>query len=223
MKVTFLLILIAIVSYGLGALNGPQLLGRFVFHKELTKQGSGRPDYANFVRVFGSKWGPAAIAVDVLKTAIAVLAGGLLMLIVDKGGSYVTVGKLFAGFCAMLGGIYPVQHRFRGNKGILACMVTFWLADWRIGLVATGVFVIVVAFAQIMSLASMAAAVAGPIAAWIFVAPENLKGLSGTLALFMALVLLWRYRGHIIRIINKREPKVKWGRPASNKKMDDDF
>ena len=62
----------------------------------------------------------------------------------------------------------------------------------------------------------------GPIAAWIFVAPENLKGLSGTLALFMALVILWRYRGHIIKLLNKREPKVKWGRPTS-KKMDDDF
>ena len=222
MKVTLLLILIAIVSYGLGALNSPQLLSTFVFHKDITKQGNKRPDYNNFVRVFGSKWGMAVIAVDVLKSAIAVFAGGLIMLIVNREGNYVTVGKLFAGFCVMLGGMYPVQHQFRGNKGVLACLVAYWLADWRIGLIATGVFVIVVAFAQMMSLAVMAAAVAGPIAAWIFVAPEHLKGLSGTVALFMALAILWRHRGHVIRILNRREPKVKWGRPSS-KKMDDDF
>ncbi len=218
-----LLILTAVLGYGLGALNGPVLLSRFVFHKELTKQGNKRPDYNNFVRVYGTKWGAAVIAADVLKCAIAVLAGGLLMLIVDRNGTYVTVGKLFAGFCAMLGGMYPAHHQFRGNKGVVSCLVTFWLADWRVGLVATGVFVIVVAFAQYLSLASMAAAVAGPIAAWIFVAPENLKGLCGTLALFMALVLLWRHRGHIFKLLNKREPKVKWGRPQNSRKMDDDF
>ena len=217
-----LLILIAVLSYGLGALNGPLVLSRFVFHKDLRKHGSGHANYANFVRVFGSKWGPAAIAVDVLKSIIAVLAGGLIMLIVNREGNYVVVGKLFAGFCNMLGAIYPAQNGFRGTKGILPCMVTYWLADWRIGLVATAVYVIVVAFAQYMSLAAMAAAVMGPIAAWIFVAPEHLKGLSGTLALFMALVILWRYRGHIIKLLNKKEPKVKWGRPTS-KKMDDDF
>ena len=76
-----ILILIAILSYGLGALSGAMILGRFVFHKDLRKYGSGNVGYTNFVRVFGGKWGPAVIAVDVLKSAIAVLAGGLLMLI----------------------------------------------------------------------------------------------------------------------------------------------
>ena len=216
-----LLILTAVLSYGLGAVNGALLLSRFVFHKDLRKYGSGAANYANFVRVFGSKWGPAVIAVDILKSAIAVLAGGLFMMIV--GDNYVIVGKLFAGFCLTLGHMYPIQQQFRGGKGVLCGMTALWLTDWLVGLVATGVFVIVVAFAQYLSLASMAAAVAGPIAAWIFVAPENLKGLCGTLALFMALVLLWRHRGHIFKLLNKKEPKVKWGRPQNTRKTDDDF
>ena len=218
--IPLLFILIAVLSYGLGALNGPALLSRFVFHKDLRKHGNGKETYANFVRVYGSKWGPAVIAVDILKGAIAVLAGGLLMMIV--GANYVVVGKLFAGFCLTLGYVYPAQNKFRGSKGVLTCMTALWLADWRVGLIATAAFVIVVAFSQYVSLAGMAACLVGAVATWTFVASENLKGLSGTLALFTALVILWRHRGNIIRILNKREPKVKWGHPQTDRRMRED-
>ena len=220
--IPLILILIAVLSYGLGALNGAMLLSRFVFHKDIRKYGSGNAGYANFVRVFGSKWAPAVIAVDILKSAIAVLAGGLLMLAVNRGGVYVSVGKLFAGFCLTLGHIYPIQHQFRGGKGVVCCMTTFWLTDWRVGIVATGVFIIVVAFSQYVSLASMCACVLGAAVTWVFIPGENMKGLCGALAMFTALVIVWRHRGNIIRILNHREPRVKWGRQPSERRMRDD-
>ncbi len=223
--IPLLFVLIAILSYGLGALNGAMILSKFVFHKDIRKYGSHNAGYTNFVRVFGAKWGPAVFAVDVLKTAIAVLAGGLIMLIVDGDGTYVTVGRLFAGFCAMLGHMYPVQYQFRGGKGVVCCMATLWLADWRVGLVATGVFVIVVAFSQFVSLASMCACFVGALATWLFTPTENLRGLCGSLVLIMALFIIWRHRGNIFRLLEHREPKVKWGRTAgqSDKRMQDKF
>ena len=218
MKVTLLLILIALVSYALGALNSPVLISRFVFHEDLTRQGSRRATYANFVKVHGGNWGYACVAVGVLKGAIAVLAGGLLMMIV--GDSYVTVGKLFAGFCLTLGSVYPIHHQFRGSKGVVAAMTAMWLADWRIGLVATAAFVIVVAFSQYVSLAGMAAPVLGAVTAWLCVPKEEMKGLTGTLVLLMALTVIWRHRGNISRILSKKEPRVKWGgvRPAPERR-----
>ena len=220
MKVTLLLILTAVLSYGLGALNGAMLLSRFVFHKDIRKYGSGNAGYTNFVRVFGSKWAPAVFAVDILKSAIAVLAGGLLMMAV--GDNYVVVGKLFAGFCLTLGHMYPIQYQLRGGKGVLCCMTTFWLTDWRVGIVATGVFIIVVAFSQYVSLASMCACVVGAIFTFVFVASEDLRGLAGALALFTALVILWRHRGNIFRLLEHREPKVKWGRAQTDRRMRED-
>ena len=206
--IPLLFVLIAILSYGLGALNGAMILSKFVFHKDIRKYGSHNAGYTNFVRVFGAKWGPAVFAVDVLKTAIAVLAGGLIMLIVDKDGTYVTVGRLFAGFCVVLGHMYPVQYQFR-----------------RVGLVATGVFVIVVAFSQYVSLASMCACFAGALATWLFTPTEELRGLCGSLVLIMAMFIIWRHRGNIFRLIDHKEPKVKWGRTAgqSDKRMQDKF
>ena len=220
--IPLILILVAVLSYGLGALNGSMLLSRFVFHKDLRKYGSGNAGYTNFVRVFGSKWGPAVIAVDILKSAIAVMAGGLLMLTVNREGAYVSVGKLFAGFCLVLGQIYPVQYRFRGGKGVVCCMTALWLTDWRMGILATGVFVIVVAFSQYVSLAGMCACLTGAVAAWIVIPGEELKSVCGTLALLTALIIIWRHRGNIFRIIERREPKVKWGRPQSDRRMRED-
>ncbi len=219
--IPLLLLITAAVSYFLGSLNGALLLSLFVFHKDIRKYGSGNAGYTNFVRVFGSKWGPAVIAVDVLKTVIAVLVGALLMTVPGEG--YPVVGKLFAGFCAVLGHVYPVQYKFRGGKGVLCCMTALWLADWRVGLVATAVYIIVVAFSQYVSLASMCACVAGTLGTWIFVEEAQLKGLCGTLVLFMTLIILWRHRGNIFRLIEHKEPKVKWGRRPESRLRDDSF
>lgn len=220
--IPLLFILIAVISYGLGSLSSAALLSRFVFHKDIRKVGNGRATYANFTHVFGGKWGPAAVAVDVLKSAIAVFAGGLITLIMNGDGDYVVVGKLFAGFCVTLGQMYPVQYQLRGGKGVACCLTTFWLTDWRLGLVATGVFVITVAFSQYVSLAGMAGCLVGALAAWVFIPSENLRGVAGTLAFFTALVIIWRHRGNILKIMSKREPKVKWGSSGSGRRPRDD-
>lgn len=220
--IPLLFILIAVIAYVLGAVSGAELLSRFVFHKDLRKCGNGRVTYANFVRVNGGAWGPAVIAADILKSAIAVFAGGLITLIVNGDGNYVPVGKLFAGFCLTLGQMYPIQNKLRGGKGVLCCMTTLWLTDWKLGLVATGVFIITVAFSQYVSLAGMAGCLVGAVSAWVFIPSEEMRGVAGALALFTALAIIWRHRGNIIKILNKREPKVKWGGGGSPRRPRDD-
>lgn len=219
--IPLLLIITAVITYFLGSLNGALLLSRFVFGKDIRKYGSGNAGYTNFVRVFGSKWGAAVIAVDILKTVIAVLVGALLMSVPGQG--FPVVGKLFAGFCALMGHVYPVQYKFRGGKGVICCLTTLVLADWRVGLVSIAVYIIVVAFAQYVSLASLCACFVGALATWAFVPAENLKGLCGTLVLFMVLVIVWRHRGNIFRLLEHKEPKVKWGRRPESRLRDDSF
>ena len=219
--IPFLLVIIAIVAYGLGALNGAMLLSRFVFHKDLRRYGSRKASYANFVRAFGGKWGVALIVVDVLKSSIGVLFGGLLMLIPGQG--FPIIGRLFAGLWLVMGQMYPVQYQFRGAKGVVPCLTTLWLTDWRVGLIASAVFIIVLAFSQYVSLAGMCACFMGALATWVFVPSEDLKGLAGALAMFAALLIVWRHRGNIIRIQRNREPRVKWGRQPNRRIKEDDF
>ncbi len=218
--IPLLLILTAVIAYALGAVNSPMLVTRFVFNHDLRRMGSRRPTYANFVRMFGDRWGLAVIGVDILKSVIAILIGALLLSI--PGDGFPVIGKIFAGFCLTLGNMFPAQNQFHGSKGMICCFVTLWMTDWRVGLVATAVYIIVIAFLQYQSLAGMCAAVVGAPAAWIFVSAESLKGLAGTLALFMAIIVLWRHRAHIFRLLEHREPKIKWGQQAE-KKMRDEF
>ena len=219
--IPLLLILIAIVSYALGTFNGALFLSKYVFHKDIRNHGSGNAGYTNAARVFGQKGGLVVAGIDVAKSVIAVVFGSLILSI--PGDGFPVIGKLFAGFCVMLGHMYPVQHKFRGGKGVVCLMVALWLTDWRVGILATGVFVAVLAMWQFMSLASLSACFTGVITTWIFVESEQMKGLAGVLVLFSFLIILWRHRGNIIRLLQKREPKVNWGRQPESRIRDDKF
>lgn len=219
--IPLLLILIAIVSYALGTFNGALFLSKYVFHKDIRNHGSGNAGYTNAARVFGQKGGLVVAGIDVAKSVIAVVFGSLILSI--PGDGFPVIGKLFAGFCVMLGHMYPVQYKFRGGKGVVCLMVALWLTDWRVGILATGVFVAVLAMWQFMSLASLSACFTGVITTWIFVESEQMKGLAGVLVLFSFLIILWRHRGNIIRLLQKREPKVNWGRQPESRIRDDKF
>ena len=144
--IPLLLIVIAVISYFLGSLSSPILLAKYVFHKDISRQNRGVVGYHTFVRNFGQKWGLAVIAADILKSAAAVVIGGLLMKI--PGDGFPVIGKLFAGFCLVLGDMYPIQRKFRGGKGVVCLYTALWLADWRVGLFVIAVFIAVLALSQ---------------------------------------------------------------------------
>ena len=110
-----LLAAIAVFSYLLGGLNGAIIASKYVFHRDVRDYGSGNAGLTNFYRTFGAPGLAIVIGTDVLKTVIAVVAGGLIM---GTQGAAAT-GQVFAGFCVMLGHIYPVFYGFRGGKGVL--------------------------------------------------------------------------------------------------------
>ena len=219
--IPLLLILIAAISYFLGTLSSPILLAKYVFHKDISRQNRGVVGYNTFVRIFGQKWGIAVIGADILKSLIACLIGNLLLRI--PGDGYPVIGALFAGFCLVLGDMYPVQRKFRGGKGVVCLLTALWLADWRVGLLALGVFIAVLALSQFMSFASLCGCFAGMIAAWIFVDAEQMKGLAGVLVLFSFLFIAWRHRGNIQKLLAKKEPKVTWGRKPESRLREDNF
>ncbi len=218
--IPLLLILIAAIAYFLGSLSSPILLAKYVFHKDITPR-KGVVGYNTFIRHFGRKWGIAVLAGDVVKSAVAVLIGGLLLSIPGEG--FPVIGKLFAGFCLVLGDMFPVQRQYRGGKGVICLFVTLWLADWRIGIFVTGVFIAVLALSQFLSLASLCGCLTGVLAAWVFVAAEQCKGLAGVLVLLSFLFILWRHRGNIAKLLDHKEKKINWGRAPESRLREDRF
>ena len=200
---TLMLILIAIESYILGSVNGAIITSRFIFRKDVRNYGSGNAGLTNFLRTFGITGLALVVLIDVAKSVIAMLIGGLLM----KSFEAVTVGKLFAGFCLMLGHIFPVLYGFKGGKGVLCGGVVAFMVDWRIGLVCIAAFAVVVVFTGYVSLGSMIGAALCPIMLWIF----GFTGLEGTLALLCALLIIFKHAENILRLIGGTERKLSFG------------
>lgn len=219
--IPLLLVIVAALSYFIGTVSMARILAAFALKKPIRK--GGYVGYAAFDRMFGRKWAVALVAADAAKTAVAVLIGGLLMLI--PGNGFPVIGRLFAGMCAVIGDIHPYQTKLRGGHGVVCLMTTLWLADWRIGLVSLAILVFVVAISQYMSLACLAGSLVGALATWMFVEAEQMKGVAGLIVFVAFLFILWRYRANVARLIRKDrpEPKVNWGRRPESRLTDDDF
>ena len=212
--IPLLLIVITLEAYVLGSLNSTIIISRYVYHRDVRSRGSRKANYANFGRLFGKKQIAVPVIVDIGKSVVAILLGAILML---PCGGFTVIGKLYAGFILIIGDMFPIQTQLRGSgRGYIPFLVTLWLADWRMGLTATVIFVLVLAFTQYLSLSFMAACASGVLAAWIFVDSTQLKGLSGVIVLFMLILLLWRNRGTIFKLIAHKEKKVRWGRKTEN-------
>ena len=211
---TLFLILTAIIAYALGSINGAIIAGRFVFHKDVRRYGSGNAGLTNYYRIFGTPGIILLVLIDVLKTVVATLIGGALMSKYDAR----EVGILFAGFCVILGHMFPAYYQFRGGKGVLCGVTMAFMADWRVGLCCLLTFLILLLFTRYVSLGSIVGAALCPAYLWVF-GHEKLCIFLGALC---ALLIVIKHAENIVRLISGRESRIDLGGPR-RKKEDDDF
>jgi len=195
-----------VCAYFLGGINGAIIASFNFFKKDIRKFGSGNAGLTNFARTFGTNGVAIVILVDILKTVAAVLIGYWLIGHVAKPG-YPMIGMMFAGFCAMLGHVYPVYYRFKGGKAALCAGTVAFMADWRVGLVCFTVFIVIVVFTKYVSLASISSCLLLPITIWSF----GYSGLEGLLGFLCALLLVIAHRENIRKLLNGTESKLNIG------------
>jgi len=206
----FCLFIVAVVAYLLGAVNGSIIASKYFFKKDIRELGSGNAGLTNFYRNFGTKGIVVVLAIDIIKTAIAVVLGWALIKIYGHG----MVGKLFAGFFVMLGHAFPVYYDFKGGKGVLCGGILVLMMDWRIGLLCWLVFIIAVVFTKYVSLGSICAGAMCPIGTAIF----GGWWLQVVLALMCGLLLIIMHRQNILRLVAGKERKLDLGgKPAAAK------
>ena len=203
MTVLFLIIT-AICAYFLGGLNGAIIISKYIYRKDIRKYGSGNAGLTNFHRTFGSAAALLVILIDILKTIIGVLIGGALIGVVG----HKVIGQLFAGFCLMLGHIYPAFYGFKGGKGVLSAGTMILLIDWRVGLFCWAIFIVIVVFTRYVSLGSMLSSMSACAFMWMFGYPA----LEGTLALLCGLLVVVKHSSNIVRLLSGTENKLKFGK-----------
>jgi len=164
--VTTLALTTVAVSYLLGSIPFGYLLVRIFRGQDVRQTGSGNIGATNVARTGSKGLAIATLLLDALKGYIAVMLAFLLAAraLADPGQTYTAAA--LAGFCAVLGHMFPVWLRFKGGKGVATALGAFTALAPRAILVALVVFVVVVALTRYISLGSMAGAAVFPFAAW---------------------------------------------------------
>jgi len=195
-------IAIAIVSYLIGSIPVGVLVGR-VRGFDPRAIGSGNVGMTNVARAGGR--GAAAITLtgDILK--------GLIPVLIARGAG---LGARWVAICALaafLGAIYSVFMRFEGGKGG-ATSLGVWLGLSPMVLVAPLLaFAILLAARRIVSLALLGAAVVLPISAVAMGLPRSYDAA----AILMAVLVFWRHRSNIQRLMSGQESRIGSGGSGS--------
>ena len=193
--------------------------------------GSGNIGATNVGRLLGGKFFALVFVLDLLKGLIPALAASWI--VHRRGGEpspadwRVYLLWLLVGFAAIAGHMFSLFLRFKGGKGVATSagvMLGVWPYYTLPAIGAIAAWGAVFARWRIISLASMAGAVAFPVAYAVVwgIRGELLNRQRWPLLAFAVLVgamVVWKHRSNIARLRAGTEPrfgKVKAERPTSN-------
>ena len=194
-----------LAAYLIGSLSFAVIVSRAMGLSDPRTYGSGNPGATNVLRS-GSK--PAAIVTLLLDAA----KGWLPVMLVKWFGPAWDLSEgtqALAGLAAFLGHLYPVFFAFKGGKGVATAVGVLLAFEPLLALATLVTFAIIVFFSRYVSLASMVAAVFAP--AYYLIGDGVAWTASGakTLALIaMGLLLIWRHRENIQRLLAGTESKL---------------
>ena len=205
-------LILLLLSYFLGCLNGSVMVSHFIIHDDVRQHGSGNAGLTNFYRTYGAKYALFVILFDMGKTVLACLLGGAMFghLFGDR-----TLGVLLGGLGCELGHMFPVFFGFKGGKGILSGGTLVWLLNWRIGLIAWGLFAVLWLLTRYVSLGSLCATLSMPVSTYFFCGRSVLYTV---LAVLVASLVVWCHRENITRLLRHEERRFRWhtGAPKDN-------
>ncbi|PUE52596.1 glycerol-3-phosphate acyltransferase [Limnohabitans sp. 2KL-17] len=201
---------VVLVSYLVGSLSFAVIVTRLMGLSDPRSYGSKNPGATNVLRS-GSK--KAAILTLLLDAAKGWLPVALVLTYGPEYGLGAGVAAL-SGLAAFLGHLYPVFFGFVGGKGVATAVGVVVGVNGLLALATVLTFAIVVYFSRYVSLASMVAAVFAP-AFYLFgtgVAWQATVAEVFCLSV-MALLLVWRHRENINRLLAGTESKLGQKKP----------
>jgi glycerol-3-phosphate acyltransferase PlsY len=185
---------LALAAYLLGSVPTGYLVGYFS-GVDVRKAGSGNVGATNVARVIGRRQG--------IWTLIADSAKGFIPVVVAVELGFDATARALVGAAAFLGHLYPIFLKFSGGKGVATALgVILGLAPLAT-VCLMGLFGLVVLTTRIVSLSSIAGAVAAPFVLWLFDHPPALT----IMAAFLAAMIILRHRGNIQRLLDGTEPR----------------
>ncbi|WP_445636662.1 glycerol-3-phosphate 1-O-acyltransferase PlsY [Nostoc sp. DSM 114161] len=202
-----------VVAYLLGSFPTGYIAVKQLKGIDIREVGSGSTGATNVLRTLGKGPGAFVLMLDSLKGVLAIaLVYWLFNFAAIQNIIPPTVDvKLWqpwiltlVALAAILGHSKSIFLGFSGGKSVATSLGILLAMNWQVGLATAGVFAVVVAISRIVSLSS----IAGAIAVSIFMLllhqplPYILFGIAG------GLYVIFRHRSNIERLIAGTEPKI---------------
>jgi acyl phosphate:glycerol-3-phosphate acyltransferase len=151
---------LCLFSYFIGSIPFGFLLGRFK-GIDLRRQGSNNIGATNAGRVLGKKYFFLVLLLDAAKGFIPTLIAGQILFRDKASHSWLNLLWLLVAFFAIAGHNWPCWLRFKGGKGVatsLGVVLAIYPYYTYPGLIAFGVWIVLVKLTGYVSLGSIAAA-----------------------------------------------------------------
>lgn len=205
--------LLIIIAYLLGSIPPGYWAGRLLQGIDIREHGSGSTGATNVLRTLGKVPALVVFLVDVLKGAAAIALVQLFYRLdslpawmppsVDAS-VWLPWMVTLVGMAALLGHSKSILLNFTGGKSVATSLGVLLAMNWIVGLGTLGVFLLVLAVSRIVSLSSIAGAIA--VSGLMFTTgqplPYILFGFAG------GLYVIVRHRSNIQRLLAGTEPRL---------------
>lgn len=201
-----------LAAYLLGSIPTGYLVGRIFKGIDLRQEGSGSTGATNVLRTLGK--GPAifVLSVDVLKGvgAIALVKWAYYLEFISKLAplpileSWLPWMITAAGLLAVVGHSRSIWLGFAGGKSVATSLGVLLAMSWVVGLATLGVFALSLAISRIVSLSSIAGAIA--VSGIMYATHQPLPFI--LFAIAGGIYVIWRHRSNIQRLLDGTEPRI---------------
>ena len=189
-------LLLLALGYLLGSMPNGYLAGRWLKGIDLRQCGSGSTGATNVLRNVGKSPALVVFLLDVGKGALAVLLA--------KSFGLNDLVQVLAGLAALAGHIWPMWLGWKGGKAVATGLGMFLGLAWPVGLACFGLFMAVISISRIVSLSSVVAAIGLPVLMLI----SGGSSAYMVVSLVASMLVLWRHRSNIERLIAGTEPRI---------------
>jgi glycerol-3-phosphate acyltransferase PlsY len=197
---------VVVLSYLLGSLSFAVIVSKFMGLSDPRSYGSKNPGATNVLRSGNKKAAVLTLLFDAVKGWVPVV--WVLQHGAPFGLSEGTAAA--AGLAAFLGHLYPVFFRFQGGKGVATALGVLMGVSPLLGLLVALTWLGIAWFFRYSSLAALLAAILAPVyyALLADVLWWSFNGATLGLLCAMGVLLVWRHRDNVNRLIAGTESKL---------------
>ena len=191
------ILIVSLAAYLIGSINTSIIVCKIMALPDPRSMGSKNPGTTNVLRIGNKRAAITTLLGDVSKGILAVWLAKLLSLPIWAVG--------LTAIAVTLGHVFPLYFQFKGGKGVTTAIGSILCLNGFMALILMTIWLLTAWLSRYSSLAALAAIITAPLLGHYFYGTNLALPL-----LLLSLLLLWRHRSNIQRLLQGTETKISW-------------